>query len=176
MMIVLLLTLIGHHHQPVQSQDRSQNLLSVIREGGSRGPSHLWLGVLETIDLDHLSDLAITPAMNMIDGHIGTLGMTEVEDGIWADFMIVTLLSQGEIGVEVQVHDLENHFEMIHIPPNAVTKVHARQKNCRVLVLDLQIITGEVDHLREVMMRKRQITEGVLGQNRSSISIDPVIN
>lgn len=176
--IVVLLTFVGHHLLPVQGQDLSQNLLSVTREGGGLAPSHLCLVDQEIIDLDHLSDLAITPAMIMIDGHTETLGMvvTEVEDGIWADCMIVILLSRGEIGVGVQVHELENHFEMIHIRQNVAGKVqYIRLRNHLVLVLDLQGITGEVDRLQEVMMKIKQKTEGVPGQNLWKLSIAQVI-
>lgn len=111
----------------------------------------------ETIDRGHLSGLAITQAMIMIDGHIETLGMTvpEVEDVILLDSMTVILLvPREETGVEVLVPELESHFKMIRTLQNVVGKVlHIRARNYLILVLGLQDITREVNHLHEVMMK-----------------------
>lgn len=113
--------------------------------------------MLEIIDQDHLLGLAITQAMIMIDGHIVILGMTVpgVEDVILLDCMIVILLvPQEETEVGVLVPELESQFEMIRTLQNVVEKVlHIRAENHLTLVLDLQVITREVNHLHKVMMK-----------------------
>lgn len=95
--------------------------------------------------------------MIMIGGHIETLGMTVpgVEDVIMLDCMIVILLvPREETEVGVLVPELESHFEMIPTLQNAVGKVlHIGAKNHLMLILDLQVITREVNHLHKVMMK-----------------------
>lgn len=78
----------------------------------------------------------------------------EVEDVILLDRMIVILVPPEETGVGVLVLEVESHFEMIRTLQNVVEKVlHTRERNHLMLVLDLQDITREVNHLHEVMMK-----------------------
>lgn len=113
--------------------------------------------MLEIIGQDHLSGLVITQAMIMIGGPIGTLGMTVpgVEDVTLLDCMIVILLvPREETEVGVLVPGLESHFEMIRTLQNIVGKVlHIRAENHLMLVLDLQVITREVNHRHQVMVK-----------------------
>lgn len=111
----------------------------------------------EIIGQDHLSGLAITRAMIMIGGHIGTLGMTVpgVEDVTLLDCMIVILLvPREETEVGALVPGLESHFEMIPTLQNVVGEVlHIRAEIHLMLVLDLQVITREVNHPHQLMRR-----------------------
>lgn len=78
----------------------------------------------------------------------------EVEDVILLDRMIVIPVPPEETGVGVLVLEVESHFEMIRTLQNVVEKVlHTRERNHLMLVLDLQDITREVNHLHEVMMK-----------------------